>query len=84
MSVRDTPARAAVSQVLSRLRSGRIEVVEDGRARAFGPAGVAARARASRVGARKLRRRRWRDVAFLLEPDASLPAIRPAPDQPQQ
>ncbi|HEY5053357.1 MAG TPA: cyclopropane-fatty-acyl-phospholipid synthase family protein [Solirubrobacterales bacterium] len=38
MNVRDTAARAAVSQALSRLRSGRIEVVEGSQRRAFGPA----------------------------------------------
>ncbi len=44
MSVRDTAARAAVSQVLDRLRSGRIEVVEGGRTLAFGPASAKLRA----------------------------------------
>lgn len=44
MSVRDTAARVAVSGVLERLRTGRIEVVEDGRTRAFGPAGAELRA----------------------------------------
>ena len=37
MSIRDNAARAAVSQVLDRLHSGRIEVVEGGRTLAFGP-----------------------------------------------
>jgi cyclopropane-fatty-acyl-phospholipid synthase len=37
VSIRDTAARAAVSRVLDRLRSGRIEVVEGGRTLAFGP-----------------------------------------------
>jgi cyclopropane-fatty-acyl-phospholipid synthase len=44
VSVGDTAARAAVSGVLSRLRSGRLEILEDGRARAFGPAGAELRA----------------------------------------
>jgi cyclopropane-fatty-acyl-phospholipid synthase len=44
VSVRDTAARVAVSRVLERLRTGRIEVVEDGRTRAFGPADAELRA----------------------------------------
>jgi cyclopropane-fatty-acyl-phospholipid synthase len=43
--VRDQLARTAVSQVLRRLRSGHIEVVEGGRERGFGPAGAELRAR---------------------------------------
>ncbi|MGB7685074.1 MAG: cyclopropane-fatty-acyl-phospholipid synthase family protein [Solirubrobacterales bacterium] len=35
--MRDTLSRAATSQVLGRLRNGRIEVLEDGRQHAFGP-----------------------------------------------
>lgn len=38
--MKDALARAAVSQALRRLRAGRIEVVEGGRSRAFGPAGA--------------------------------------------
>jgi cyclopropane-fatty-acyl-phospholipid synthase len=43
--VRDQLARTAVSQVLRRLRNGRIDVVEAGRERSFGPAGAELRAR---------------------------------------
>ncbi len=43
--MRDQLARTAVSQVLRRLRNGRIEVVEAGRERSFGPAGAELRAR---------------------------------------
>ncbi len=35
--MRDTLSRAATNQVLNRLRNGRIEVLEDGRQRGFGP-----------------------------------------------
>ncbi len=42
--MRDQLARAAVSQVLRRLRSGRIDVVEAGRERSFGPADAELRA----------------------------------------
>ena len=42
--MRDQLARAAVSQVLSRVRSGRIDVVEAGRERSFGPADAELRA----------------------------------------
>jgi cyclopropane-fatty-acyl-phospholipid synthase len=42
--VRDALARAAVTQALRRVRAGRIEVVENGRRRAFGPAGAELRA----------------------------------------
>jgi cyclopropane-fatty-acyl-phospholipid synthase len=42
--VKDALARAAVSQALRRVRAGRIEVVEGGRRRAFGPAGAELRA----------------------------------------
>jgi cyclopropane-fatty-acyl-phospholipid synthase len=38
--VKDALARAALSQALRRVRAGRIEVVEGGRHRAFGPAGA--------------------------------------------
>ncbi len=38
--MRDRVARAAVSQVLRRLRSGRIDVREGGRTRSFGPPGA--------------------------------------------
>jgi cyclopropane-fatty-acyl-phospholipid synthase len=38
--MRDQLARTAVSQVLRRLRNGRIDVVEAGRERSFGPAGA--------------------------------------------
>ena len=43
--MRDQLARTAVSQVLRRLRNGRIDVVEAGRERSFGPAGAELRAR---------------------------------------
>ena len=43
--MRDQLARTAVSQVLRRLHSGRIDVVEAGRERSFGPAGAELRAR---------------------------------------
>jgi cyclopropane-fatty-acyl-phospholipid synthase len=43
--VRDELARTAVSQVLRRLRNGRIDVVEAGREHSFGPAGAELRAR---------------------------------------
>jgi len=43
--VRDQLARTAVSQVLRRLRNGRIDVVEAGRERSFGPANAELRAR---------------------------------------
>ncbi len=43
--MRDQLARTAVSQVLRRLRNGRIEVVEAGRERGFGPADAELRAR---------------------------------------
>jgi cyclopropane-fatty-acyl-phospholipid synthase len=43
--VRDQLARTAVSQVLRRLRSGRIDVVEGGRERSFGPAAAELQAR---------------------------------------
>jgi cyclopropane-fatty-acyl-phospholipid synthase len=43
--VRDQLARTAVSQVLRRLRNGRIDVVEAGHERSFGPAGAELRAR---------------------------------------
>lgn len=43
--MRDQLARTAVSQVLRRLRSGRIDVVEAGREHGFGPAGAELRAR---------------------------------------
>jgi cyclopropane-fatty-acyl-phospholipid synthase len=43
--VRDQLARTAVSQVLQRLRHGRIDVIEAGRERSFGPAGVELRTR---------------------------------------
>jgi cyclopropane-fatty-acyl-phospholipid synthase len=43
--MRDLLARTAVSQVLRRLRTGRIDVVEAGRERSFGPAGAELRAR---------------------------------------
>jgi cyclopropane-fatty-acyl-phospholipid synthase len=42
--MRDQLARAAVVQVLRRLRSGRIDVAEAGRERSFGPAGAELRA----------------------------------------
>jgi len=42
--VRDQLARTAVSQVLRRLRSGHIDVVEAGRERSFGPTGADLRA----------------------------------------
>jgi cyclopropane-fatty-acyl-phospholipid synthase len=42
--VKDALARAAVNQALRHLRAGRIEVVEGGRRRAFGPAGAELRA----------------------------------------
>ena len=42
--MRDALARAAVTAALRRLRAGRIEVVEGGRRRAFGPAGAELRA----------------------------------------
>ena len=42
--MRDALARAAVTAALRRLRAGRIEVVEGGRQRAFGPAGAELRA----------------------------------------
>ena len=42
--MRDLVARAAVSQVLRRLRSGRIDVREGGRTRSFGPSGAELRA----------------------------------------
>jgi cyclopropane-fatty-acyl-phospholipid synthase len=42
--MRDQLARAAVSQVLRHVRSGRIDVVEGGRERSFGPAGAELRA----------------------------------------
>jgi cyclopropane-fatty-acyl-phospholipid synthase len=44
MSATATAARAAVSQAMRRLRSGRIEMVEDGRVRAFGPGDAELRA----------------------------------------
>ncbi len=44
MSAGATAARAAVSGAMRRLRSGRIEVVEGGRARAFGPGDAELRA----------------------------------------
>jgi len=43
--MRDQLARTAVSQVLRRLRNGRIDVAEAGRERSFGPAGAELRAR---------------------------------------
>ena len=43
--MRDQLARTAVSQVLRRLRNGRIDVVEAGHERSFGPAGAELRAR---------------------------------------
>lgn len=43
--MRDQLARAAVSQVLHRLRDGRIDVVEAGREHSFGPANAELRAR---------------------------------------
>jgi cyclopropane-fatty-acyl-phospholipid synthase len=43
--VRDQLARTAVSQVLRRLRNGRIDVVEAGRERSFGPASAELRAK---------------------------------------
>ncbi len=43
--MRDQLARTVVSQVLTRLRNGRIDVVEAGRERSFGPAGAELRAR---------------------------------------
>ncbi len=42
--MRDALARTAVTQALRRVRAGRIEVVEGGRHRAFGPAGAELRA----------------------------------------
>jgi cyclopropane-fatty-acyl-phospholipid synthase len=42
--VRDRLARAVVCLLLGRLRAGRIELVEDGRRRGFGPAGAELRA----------------------------------------
>ncbi len=42
--MRDQLARTAVSQVLRRLRNGRIDVIEAGRERSFGPAGAELRA----------------------------------------
>jgi cyclopropane-fatty-acyl-phospholipid synthase len=42
--MRDQLARAAVSQVLRRLRSGRIDLIEAGRERSFGPADAELRA----------------------------------------
>jgi cyclopropane-fatty-acyl-phospholipid synthase len=42
--VRDRLARAVVCLLLGRLRAGRIEVIEDGRRRRFGPAGAELRA----------------------------------------
>ncbi len=42
--MRDQLARAAVSQVLRRLRNGRIDVIENGRERSFGPADAELRA----------------------------------------
>ena len=44
LAVRDRLARTAVQQALRRLRAGRIEVIEDGRRRSFGPAGAELRA----------------------------------------
>jgi cyclopropane-fatty-acyl-phospholipid synthase len=43
--MRDQLARTAVSQVLRRLRNGRIDIVEAGREHGFGPAGAELRAR---------------------------------------
>ena len=44
LAMRDALARTAVTQALRRVRAGRIEVVEGGRRRGFGPAGAELRA----------------------------------------